>query len=92
MNLSKTNMKVLAEILGITDLTDFTIRNRDAEDGKVVIGRDTIVPTIRTSLSSRPTGISSSHASAAASPGALARASSTSAARRTSIGSWSQSQ
>jgi hypothetical protein len=46
MDLSKVNMDAVAEILGITDLADFTIRNRDPEDGKVVIGRDTIVPTI----------------------------------------------
>jgi len=46
MNLSRANMKALAEVLGITDLTGFTVRNRDAEDGKVVIGRNTIVPHI----------------------------------------------
>lgn len=46
MDLSKVNMKALAEVLGITDLTDFTIRNEDTEDGRVIIGRDTIVPHV----------------------------------------------
>lgn len=46
MDLSRIRLDALAEVLGITDLTGFAVRNRDPEDGKVVIGRDTIVPNI----------------------------------------------
>jgi hypothetical protein len=46
MNLSRVRMDALAEVLGITDLEGFSVKNDDVDDGRIVIGRNTIVPNI----------------------------------------------